>query len=579
MTSVESNPIAYQPFRPPATSRIEIDTALQVLSSHSQEWVDLSIDDRIAIAKSIHNYFPKIWDRWVDYSVNAKGIANRKTANDMDWIALATISRIHTVVLRSLEEIKELGKPKVPGGYSLLPNGQVAARVFPDSLFHGLAFQGTTVDVLLQPDVNIAEANQKQAQVYRQSDRKGKVALVLGAGNASSLPVSDTFHKLFHDLCVVILKMNPVNSYIGPLLEECYQPLIDLGFLRIVYGGAEEGNYLVHHDSVDEILMTGSDKTFETIVFGPGENGQQRKLEGSPILNKQIHGELGCITPWVIVPGNWKTKDVYEQAAKMAFWMMYLDGYLCFAPRILVMHKGWSLRELFITALIEALSKVETITAYYPGSAAIQKEFIIAHPEAIQIGGELEDHIPWTVIPNLDPSAKNDICFRHESFSGLCGEVAIDAPSIPNFIDQAVDFVNSTVWGTLSATLVVNDDGLEDPAISEAVDQAITDLRYGTVALNAPGTWGMQTMMAPWGAYPGSKLTDIQSGLGWVANFLMFYCPEKTIVKSPFRMQPNPFLGTAKKLDMFGKNLTKFEMNPSFGNLLGLFWSAIRTKY
>jgi hypothetical protein len=71
MTSVESNPIAYQPFRPPATSRIEIDTALQVLSSHSQEWVDLSIDDRIAIAKSIHNYFPKIWDRWVDYSVNA----------------------------------------------------------------------------------------------------------------------------------------------------------------------------------------------------------------------------------------------------------------------------------------------------------------------------------------------------------------------------------------------------------------------------------------------------------------------------------------------------------------------------
>jgi acyl-CoA reductase-like NAD-dependent aldehyde dehydrogenase len=579
MTSVESDPIAYQPFRPSATSRIEIDTALQMLSIHSQEWVDLSIDDRIAIVKSIHNNFPKIWDRWVDYSVKAKGIANRKTGNDMDWFALATISRIHTVVLRSLEEIKKLGKPKVPGGYSLLPNGQVAARVFPDSLFHSLAFQGTTVDVLLEVGVNNAEANNKQAQVYRESERIGKVALVLGAGNASQLPVSDTFHKLFHDLCVVILKMNPVNSYVGPLLEECYQPLIDKGFLRIVYGGTEEGSYLVHHNSVDEIHMTGSDKTFETIVFGSGEEGQQRKLEGRPILNKQIHGELGCITPWVIVPGNWKTRDVFEQAAKVAFWMMYLDGYLCFAPRILVMHKGWSHRELFIKALIEALSKVETISAYYPGSAATQKEFIIAHPEAVQIGGHIEDHIPWTVIPNLDPSATNDICFRRESFSGLCGEVAIDAPSIPKFIDQAVGFLNTTVWGTLSATLVINDESLEDPAISDTVDQAITDLRYGTVALNAPGTWGMQTMMAPWGAYRGSKITDIQSGLGWVANFLMLYRPEKTIVKSPFRTQPYPFLGTAKKLDIFGKNMTEFEMNPSFGKLLRLFWSAIKTKY
>jgi acyl-CoA reductase-like NAD-dependent aldehyde dehydrogenase len=578
MTTEGSTPSAPQPFRPSASSRGELDAALKDVASHSQEWVDLSIDDRIAIAKSIHEGFPRIWDRWVDYSVNAKGIANRKNGNDMDWFALAMISRIHTVVLRSLEEIKELGKPSVPGGYSLQPNGQVAARVFPDTFFHGLAFQGTTVDVLLEPGIDIAEAGQKQAQVYRQSGRKGKVALVLGAGNASSLPVSDTFHKLFHDLCVVILKMNPVNSYLGPLLEECYKPLIERGFLRIVYGGTEEGNYLVHHNLVDEIHMTGSDKTFETIIFGPGDDGEQRKIEGNPMLDKPMFGELGCITPWIIVPGNWNEKDVYEQAAKMAFWMMHLDGYLCFAPRIVVLHKTWEYRELFIEGLIEALSKVETIPAYYPGSAATQKEFVKAHPEAVQIGGDVEGHIPWTVIPNLDPSATDDICFRRESFSGMCGEVLIDADSIPEFINRTVEFINTTVWGTLSATLVVDDESLNDPAISAAVDRAIADLRYGTVALNAPGTWGMHTMMGPWGAFPGSTLDDIQSGLGWVANFLLLHQPQKTLVRSPFKMEPNPFLGTAKRLDQFGKNLTKLEMKPNLGNLLGLFWSAIRTQ-
>ena len=202
------------------------------------------------------------------------------------------------------------------------------------------------MDIWLEPGVTLEEALAQQASQYSKSNREGRVALVLGAGNASSLPTSDTFQKLFIDLRVVILKMNPVNSYIGPLMEQGYRALIKRGFLRIMYGGVEAGSYLVHHELVDEVHMTGSDRTFDAIVFGPGEEGQRRKSAANKLVTKPVQGELGCITPWIIVPGKWSEKRVKQQAAKMAFWMMRHEGYICFAPRILILHHAWPQRQI-----------------------------------------------------------------------------------------------------------------------------------------------------------------------------------------------------------------------------------------
>ena len=366
---IASDPISGDPLPvwPLPSSRAQMDAALEELSANSQRWVDLALKERIAIAEDIHSAFPRVWERWAAYSVAAKGIADRRTGNDLEWLEIAAVARIHTTVLRALKDIEAFGKPRVPGGIRLLPNGRVAARVYPDSRAHGLAFRGIEIDVWLRPEVSLDGARSTQASAYTQSAQRGKVALVLGAGNASPLPPSDTMHKLFHDLRVVVLKMNPVNSYLGPLLEEAYSALIERGFLRIVYGGPEEGNYLVHHDLVDEIHMTGSDRTFEAIVFGSGDEGKRRKAEGRPLVDKPVEGELGCITPWVVVPGERTEADIQEQAAKMAFWIMRQEGYICFAPRIVVLHKEWPLREAFTQALVESLSQVEPIRAYYPG--------------------------------------------------------------------------------------------------------------------------------------------------------------------------------------------------------------------
>jgi acyl-CoA reductase-like NAD-dependent aldehyde dehydrogenase len=565
------------PHRPEPTSREDLDRALDELQAHKAEWVSLPIGDRIAIVEEVRRDFPRTWDRWVAWSLAAKGTAERTLGNDREWLELAPINRIHTKVLTALRDIRDHGKPVVPGGYRVLPNGQVAARVYPDSRAHGMAFKGIEIDVWLEAGVTLDEARRRQAAAYNDGAQVGKVALVLGAGNAASLPPSDTFHKLFHDLSVVALKMNPVNSYLGPLLEEAYGALVRRGFLRIVYGGADEGTYLVSNPKVDEVHMTGSDRTFEAVVFGPGDEGRQRKAERTPLVDKPVEGELGCITPWVVVPGEWSEVDIRDQASRMAFWMMRHEGYLCFAPRILVLHRQWALREAFIQALVDALSQVEPIKAYYPGSAETQRTFVAAHPEAVQIGGGDGDHVPWTVIRDLDPTAEGDICYRRESFSGMCGEVSLEAETVPDYIDQAVAFLNDTVWGTLSATLVVSEESLADPETGEAVERAIADLRYGTVALNGPGTWGFYTMIAPWGGFPGSDISDIQSGVGRVANFLMLHRPEKTVMRAPFTRKPYPFVATAKDLQVFSKRLAEFETGPSFWKLPGLYMSAKRT--
>ena len=105
-----------------------------------------------------------------------------------------------------------------------------------------------------------------------------------------SIPIVDALDRLFVARHPVILKMNPVNDYLGPIFAKICAELIDRGVLRIVYGGAEVGTHLVRHDGVADVHVTGSDKTFEAIVFGGGEDGARRKAALDPLVTKPVTG-------------------------------------------------------------------------------------------------------------------------------------------------------------------------------------------------------------------------------------------------------------------------------------------------
>ena len=116
-------------------------------------------------------------------------------------------------------------------------------------------------------------------------------------GNVSSIGPLDALYKLFVENHVVLYKAHPVNDYLGPLMERASGASWNAVVLRLVYGGAAEGAYLCQHAGVDEIHITGSDKTYEAIVFGPGADGERRKAERPAAPDQADHGRAGQRQP------------------------------------------------------------------------------------------------------------------------------------------------------------------------------------------------------------------------------------------------------------------------------------------
>jgi acyl-CoA reductase-like NAD-dependent aldehyde dehydrogenase len=561
----------------PPSSREEMDAALTELQASKEAWVTLSLDERVRFLDQILEDLASVTEWWISDTIKAKGIEGNDFAEAEEWATLAIVFRYVRLLRRSLIDIQRYGRPQIPGRVTTRPDGQVVAKVFPQSRFDGLVLQGTTAEVWMEPGVTVDEVYAGQARHYQESGAVGKVSLVLGAGNASNLVPVDFLHKLFVERQVAILKMNPVNAYLGPIVEKGFQALKDQGYLRIVYGGAAEGDYLCHHPMVEEIHLTGSDKTYEAIVFGTGPEGKRRKAECNPRLQKRFTAELGNVTPVIVVPGPWTANDIEAQGERLARWLVVNSGFNCLTPRVILQWEGWGQKTALNQAIGEVLRQVETRKAYYPGARQRQAQFVTAHPDAREFGAAEGDHLPWTFITGLDAESGDEICFQNEAFCGLFAETSLEAPSIAEFLDRAVAFVNEMLWGNLTATLVVHPKSLEDDQVAAAVDQAIANLRYGMVLVNQFGGLGYYTGTTTWGSYPGNEFNNIQSGIGVTLNPLMFERPQKSVVRSPFRLSPDPLSLTSRTAKSVGARLVTLERNPSLWQVPGMLWDALRS--
>jgi acyl-CoA reductase-like NAD-dependent aldehyde dehydrogenase len=559
-----------------ATPKNRIDDILQNLVSHKQEWAQLKISERLLLLEDVRQELWRVKDKWVEAEFKAKDIPAGSFGVAEEWVILAQVFKAIRQIETALVEIQNQGRPGIAGHVTSGPGVRSVFHVFPETIWDRLLFQGVKGSVWMEPGITVDEVFEQQAKRYREQDYPGGVALVLGAGNGGMLPFCDSFHKLFVDLQVVVLKMNPVNAHLGPLIEKSLQCFIQRGFLGIVYGGAEVGAYLCNHPLVEELHMTGSDKTHDAIVFGIGDEGQKRKLDRKPLNTKPFTGELGNITPLIVVPGPWEQSDIDEYAKHIATWLVVNAGFACLTPRMIIQHESWPERNRFSEAIRHELSQYPTRKAYYPGAFKIHQDFVSAHPEALLIGDAKDDHLPWTIIPDADPENKNDICFKREGFGSLCAEISLQAGTVEDFLDKAVEFANNTLWGSLCAILIVHPKSQKIPGVAEAVEKAIARLRYGTVAVNMLAFYATYFMVCPWGAIPGHDIYDIQSGIGKNFNFLMLEHVEKCVVRAPFK-RIDPLTIRSKQAHVFARKLTNFEAFPSWFKLADLMLSALRS--
>jgi acyl-CoA reductase-like NAD-dependent aldehyde dehydrogenase len=562
-----------------ASSRAEMDAAVSALQEHKAAWTAVGVPERISLIGELMERFLKVADRWAALGVEAEGLdPEHPGSGEEALVGPYFILRNLRLLRESLLDIQTHGRPRIPGAVRTRAGGQVSARVFPLDLYDRMFYAGVAADVWMEPGVTEATLPETQAVAYHALVRQGRVCLVLGAGNVSSIGPMDALYKLFVEDQVVVVKMHPVNEYLGPLLEESFQPLIGRGFFRVVYGGAGEGSYLCHHPGVDEIHITGSDRTYEAITFGPGEEGARRKAADEPILDKRVTAELGNVSPVIVVPGPWSDADLAYHAENLATMLTNNAGFNCNAGRVIVQHAGWKQRDRLLARVREVLQEIAPRRAYYPGAADRFDAFHAAHRDtAEQFGERKGDRLPWMLIPGLDPARRDDVCFTTEVFAGVFGEVGLEAASAPEFLERAVDFCNGTLWGTLNVTLIVHPESLANKGVARAVERAIERLRYGTVSVNHWAAVGYGLVVTPWGGYPGSTPQDIQSGTGFVHNTLMLSRIQKTVVRAPFRVWPRPvWFSTHRTAHLLTPKLVRFEAAPSMGKLPGILGLAVR---
>jgi len=519
----------------------------------------------------------RIAERSVTSACVAKGITPGTLAEGEEWLSspYSTLRFLRQTV-RSLVMLERNGNTPV-GPTGETEDGRVTVRVFPANRLDALLFLGIRGDVHLEAGVDEARLNRSRARFYKERDHDGRVCLVLGAGNVNSIPPADVLTKLFNEGKVCLLKMNPVNAYMGPLLEQAFAEVIARGFLAIVYGGAEEGEYLSHHPAVDEIHMTGSARTHDALVWGPpGPERVERMARGTPLVGKPVTSELGNITPVVVVPGPWTDRELEYQADNVAGMVTHNASFNCIAAKMLVLPRGWRLRQRFLELVLGRMGMSPARRAWYPGAKERYSLLTEGRSGIRRIGGG-EGALPWTLVTGLDPEDATEKAFSNEPFCSILSETEVGSEDPLEFLDAAVRFSNERLWGTLSAALLASGRTMSDRTTAAALHRAIRRLRYGSVCVNVWPGLPYSSGTGPWGAYPGSPLTDIQSGRGFVHNTRMLEHVEKLVVRGPsWSAIKLPYFPSHRSAHVLGRRLASLEEDGSWAKLPGIIGAAMR---
>jgi acyl-CoA reductase-like NAD-dependent aldehyde dehydrogenase len=566
----------------PPTPLGDVDAAVDALYDKKDAWTNVAIDARALLLDQCVTSIAKVAERWVDVGARIKGLDPADVRAGEEWLAGVFPALRHARLLA--RALRSGGKPR-PAELRTRADGRTVARVFPSNAMERFLYRGIVADVWIEKGKSAS-----QGAIYSGAG-SSSVCLVLGGGNVSSIPVMDALHKLFVENFVVLLKMNPVNAALGPLIAEALAPLVAGGWLEIIYGGAEVGERAAESPKVGALHVTGSDRTYDAIVWGhtPEERShpvgyheaRERKARGERRNEKPFSAELGCVTPVIVVPGPWSHADIRFQARHVAAMVTNNASFNCTAAKVVIVARQWLQREVFLDALCDELAKTPPRKAYYPGARERYAAFLAHYPQAVVVGSvpaSEMDCVPWTVIPEV--RTDDGYALQNEAFCGVVAELEVEAPdvhgaSVERFLEEAVRVANESCWGTLSCSLLVHP--ATEQAHSEALTRAVNDLRYGSIGINvwSGAIYGLAS--SPWGAHPGHRPEDIQSGTGMVHDPWLFDHPEKTVVRAPFRIRPTPaWFSDHKNLLELGRRIVDFEAAPSWGRALRAAFAAIK---
>lgn len=529
-----------------------------------------SLDRRIELCHRCIDAVAEVAEEWSAVSANAKQCPGRTDVLAEEMLAgPVVVARFLHLASKTLEQISLQGKPSLPGRIRTNKDQRVVVPIFPTNhLWDRLTFIGLSATVLMQEGVeaNAIHGKLLDAAKGRSSNR---VSAILGAGNVSSVPATDSLHRILFDRARVILKMNPVNDYLKPIFEQAFAPMISAGMLSIIHGDGSVGHELIHHPRVTDVHITGSLHSHDSIVWGQSpEEQSRRKSEGKPFLEKPITSELGNVSPWIVVPGAYTAKQLHSQAQHIASSITNNAAYNCLSTRVVITWPQWPQRETFLSLIRKYLEKTARRPAYYPGSL---ERFRRATGLTTDL--DEENALPWTFLTNQRIDERPNL-FCEESFVGVCAEIAIEAADPEDFLEAAVEFANNRLAGTLCASITIPD--LFANRSSELLRRILLEMRYGCVCINQWSALAYSLLTPPWGGYPGATLDRVESGIGSVHNTFLLDQYDKAILKGPLVNFPKPvWFSTHGNALSTARRLLSLYQRPTATRLPALFASAL----
>ena len=531
----------------------------------------LSLSQRIDLCGQCVKGIVSVAQDWASDAARNKGEDGNPGVQAEDLLSgPGVIARQLQLTMQTLRQLEAGSEPKFPGKMTRTSSGQLEVPVFPTSGFYdSLTFFGLSAKVRMQQGVDAAEVHGNCISRCRQGEIFGQTA-VLGAGNVSSIPALDSLNRIMFEGRRVVLKMNPINEYLAPHLSDAFSCLINADLLAIVTGDAEVGQHLLHHDDISDVHITGSAETHDRIVWGNGDQERKdRQQRNEPIINKPVTSELGNVTPWIIVPGVYSSRQLRSQAEHIAASITNNASFNCLATKVVVTWKDWPQRETFLNLVQSFLNQTPLRAAYYPGATERFQRFTNS-----TVTPDSDGCLPWTLLTDQDPD-DNPILFEEESFVCVCAETQLEADSPADFLQHATDFVNARLTGTLCASITFPPGFRRSHA--PVVDACIDKLRYGSVCINQWSGLAYGLISPPWGAYPGATIHDVQSGIGAVHNTYLLENFEKTILQGPLINLPKPiWFPSHKSGHDVAKRLLALYERPSITRLPALFLAALR---
>ncbi len=499
-----------------ATSQTHVDDALARVADQAEIWAATTAHERAALLRELIAATLNHAGQWVAASVDQPEIA---TTADEAWInEIAPLVRTMAVLATSYDSIAAHGAP-TPPNVAVGTDGQVHVDLLPISPRDKALFPGINATARLAPDVGIETLYADLDQ--RLSTPAHGAALVLGAGNIASIAPLDIIHQLFVNNHPVVCKPHPRLAYLGEVFETIFSPLIERDLVRIVAADTPTTQRALQHPRLSTVHLTGSERTYAEV------RAALDNRDGAPVA---LTAERGNVTPIIVVPGPWTRRDLARQGRRIAAMITNNGAYNCVAPRLVIQHRAWASRRTLTRSIVRGLADVPTRPAYDDSTWETWRATVETRPQVDRIEPAVAGHMPYAFVHGLDPNDADEPLFTEEIFSGIVGGVDLDAPrSIPAFVDRAVAWCNSHVFGSLAAIVLVHPRTLADAGVAVAVERATRTLNYGIVAVNTyPGVaFGLGS--APWGAHAHDT-----ADASWVHNGLLLDSIDNVVVRGRF---------------------------------------------